>query len=46
MLQAELDMLVLRAQQGDEPAFLLLFEHYQPDLVQFAYRLLRAHSMA
>ena len=46
MLQAELDMLVIRAQQGDEPALLLLFEHYQPSLVQFAYRLLRDHYLA
>lgn len=46
MLQAELDMLVLRAQQGDEPALLLLFEHYQCALLQFAYRLLRDHSLA
>jgi RNA polymerase sigma factor (sigma-70 family) len=46
MLQAELEMLVLKAQQGDEPALLRLFEHYQPALVQFAYRVLPDHSLA
>lgn len=46
MQQVELDMLVLRAQQGDEPALLLLFQHYHPSLVQFAYRLVRDHSLA
>ncbi|KXI29612.1 RNA polymerase sigma factor [Paraglaciecola hydrolytica] len=46
MQQVELDMLVIRAQQGDEPALLLLFEHYQPALLQFAYRLLGEHSAA
>lgn len=39
MQQAKLDMLVLMAQQGDEHALFLLFEHYQPSLMQFAFRM-------
>ena len=46
MLQAELDLLVMKAQQGNEGALLVLFQHYQPGLVQFAYGLLRDHSHA
>jgi RNA polymerase sigma factor (sigma-70 family) len=46
MQQAELDMLVLMAQQNDERALFLLFEHYQPSLLQFAFRLTRDQQLA
>lgn len=46
MLQAELDLLVMKAQQGNEGALLVLFQHYQPGLIQFAYGLLREQASA
>lgn len=46
MQQAELDMLVIMAQQGDERALLTLFSHLNPALLQFAYRLTKELSLA
>lgn len=38
MQQAQLDLLVLEAQGGDEQAFGALYRHYNPGLQRFAYR--------
>lgn len=46
MQQVELDMWVIKAQQGDEKALLGLFLHYQTQLIHFAYGITRDRSMA
>ena len=39
MQQAEIDLAVMRARQGSEQAFGRLFEHFNPAVLRFAYRL-------
>ncbi|MGB0494965.1 MAG: RNA polymerase sigma factor [Kangiellaceae bacterium] len=46
MNQAELDLLVLTAQQGNKKAFGLLFKHFQKPLTHFAYKLCNNKELA
>lgn len=46
MVQAELHILVLLAQQGDEKALLCLFNNLQPMAIQFAFKLIGEQSLA
>lgn len=39
MQKAKEELLVLAAQQGNEKAFEVLFKHYQPSLLRFAFKL-------
>ncbi len=46
MQEAELDLLVLAAQDGERRAFELLFGHYQPLLLRHAFRLSADRELA
>lgn len=46
MQHAEVDMWVIKAQQGDEKALVALLQHYQTPLLQFAYGITRDSSLA
>lgn len=46
MQQAQLDLLVLAMQQGDERAFSLLYRHFHQDLRRFAAYLLKQPAVA
>ncbi len=44
--QAEQDLLVIAAQQGNEKAFQLLFKNYQKSLLRFAYKITNSSELA
>ena len=46
MQQAQLDLLVMEAQSGNQAAFACLIEWFHPQLVKFATQLCGSHALA
>ncbi len=46
MIQAEIDLMVITAQQGNQKAFAVLYRHYLNPLVGFAYKICADRELA
>ena len=46
MYQAEEDLLVMAAQNGNQKAFSVIYQHYQKPLLRFAFKLCGDHEIA